>query len=192
MADLETRFWSKVDKGSGQGPGGDCWIWTATKHESGYGLFRIRGTSTMMRAHRMSWSLNHGPIPDGMYVCHHCDNPACVNPAHLFVSSQKGNVADCVKKGRRRYSSGALHGSRTHPERLPRGERHHSKLHPETVLRGSSVHNSKLTEASAMLAKRLLAQGESQTQIASTLGVSISTISLINLGKRWAHVSAGA
>ena len=85
------RFWSKVDKT------GDCWEWTACK-VTGYG--RIKYKRKMVLAHRFSWELLNGPIPDGMLVCHHCDNKGCVNPDHLFISDQAGNVADMFAKGR--------------------------------------------------------------------------------------------
>jgi len=96
---LQQRFWAKVAKSDG------CWIWQAQLNNKGYGCFayeRIPGknTSRNMYAHRLSWMLLNGPIPPGMNVLHRCDTPACVNPDHLFLGSQRENMRDCVTKGR--------------------------------------------------------------------------------------------
>jgi len=85
------RFWKHVDKS------GDCWEWTACKSR-GYGKFGLDGKT--LRAHRVSYALEIGPIPDGMVICHKCDNPGCVNPAHLFAETQKHNLSDMRSKGR--------------------------------------------------------------------------------------------
>jgi len=82
-----------------------CWLWLGTKMTTGYGQFRLSPPKrATVGAHRMSWELYHGPIPDGMYVLHKCDVRACVRPDHLFLGSQKDNVHDMISKGR--YNGG--------------------------------------------------------------------------------------
>lgn len=95
---LLRRFWSKVTKGDG------CWEWHGARFKQGYGILTIGGKSLL--AHRVSVELSTGkPIPEGMLVCHHCDNPPCVRPDHLFVGTDGDNVRDCVQKGRNRNQS---------------------------------------------------------------------------------------
>ncbi len=90
----EERFWSKVDK-KGED---DCWNWTAMKNKKRYGNFTVNIRT--IQVHRYSYELTYGKIPEGVNVCHKCDNKLCVNPKHLFLGTQKDNMEDMVKKGR--------------------------------------------------------------------------------------------
>lgn len=94
------RFWKRVTKNSG--PSGDCWEWQGYRTPFGYGVTNWDGRKIL--AHRLSWFLAHGPIPQGLQVCHHCDNPPCVRTEHLFLGTPKENVAQIYAKGRQRTS----------------------------------------------------------------------------------------
>lgn len=104
---FEERFWSKVEFI----PEHPCWEWNAAKNETGYGKMSsgIRGEGNL-KAHRASWIINRGPIPEGACVLHKCDNPGCVNPNHLFLGTKKDNSQDMIKKGRGKghFQSGSL------------------------------------------------------------------------------------
>jgi hypothetical protein len=97
---LSDRFWAKVNKTDG------CWIWTAAKQPLGYGS--LGPTYQERRAHRFSWLLANGPIPEGAWVLHRCDNPSCVRPDHLFLGDSRANVLDMHAKGRDRNGNESL------------------------------------------------------------------------------------
>ena len=92
-------FWSRVNRADGPAA---CWLWTGPRNSWGYGRVWSFEAQTVLQAHRVAWTLVHGPVPVGLYVCHHCDTPPCCNPAHLFLGTQRDNVADSFRKGRGR------------------------------------------------------------------------------------------
>lgn len=160
--DLRAAFWHFVDQGEG------CWLWQGSTTKGGYG--RIKHKGLIHRAHRLSWQLQRGPIPDGLFVCHKCDVPLCVNPDHLFLGTAAENARDRDRKGRNSHGPG--HFSKTQPERVLRGERHGM---------------AKLTVEQVREIRRLLA-AYTCVDIAKQFGVNYTTISRIKRGQGWKAV----
>lgn len=159
---LDGNFWKKVDFGTG------CWNWKGLRDPSGYGYFSIprdhhlfrkaKRKDQMVRASRFAFQRVVGPIPEGLVVCHSCDNPSCVRPEHLFLGTTQENADDKVRKNR---------------QYRPVGEKNN----------GSS-----LTEVQVMEIRRRLAIGESGRSLAKEFGVSKGCVSLINTGGTWKHL----
>lgn len=161
-------FWANVQKTD------RCWLWIGGTDKGGYGKLMTAGRHR--RAHQVAWELAYGrPVPSGMAVCHNCpggDNPACVNPAHLFLGSIQDNNADKQAKGRQ--ARGASHGSRTKPDQTPRGERNnHARLTADLVRSIRERH----------------ANGETCTSLAHELGMGRAAISHIVHRRNWKHVA---
>lgn len=92
----ETRFWKLVDKSN------YCWLWKGTKSRKGYGRFvlSVNGhKQNFVAAHRYSYILEHGSIPNGLMICHKCNNPACVRPDHLYAGTNSDNMQDSIRSG---------------------------------------------------------------------------------------------
>ncbi len=165
----ERRFWDHVDR---CGAGG-CWLWTAAHDHDGYGWFTPRHGERMQLAHRFAYKLRHGSIPRGLFVCHHCDTPGCVNPDHLFLGTAKDNSRDMCSK--QRQANGDKHGARLHPESVLRGEKNRGggKLTAEQV---KSIRNS------------YAAKEARQVTLAGRYGVTQCMISAIVRGAAWTHL----
>lgn len=159
------RFWSKVKIISE----GECWEWLGGKTPEGYGRFWLKGK--LVGANRIAWFLKNGPIPDGMLVCHDCDNPPCCNAKHFFLGSHKKNTQDAVRKGR--MASGNRNGSITCPENLIRGE---------------ALPQSKITNLGVLDIRKRYLEGETQKSIAERIGVSQQQVSNIINKNQWTHV----
>lgn len=145
---VHDRFMSFVEKTDG------CWEWRGARHPAGYGVFSINNKAHI--ATRVAHSLFKGDIPKGMFVCHSCDNPPCVNPDHLWLGDAQDNMSDMVRKGRYK------------PRSLPCGEKHHA---------------AKITAEDAAYIK---SSKESRRSLCKRFGVSIGTISNIRVGNTWA------
>lgn len=135
-----------------------------------YGSFTPE-TGKSVLAHRFMWRLVNGEIPKGLLVCHHCDNPLCVNPEHLFLGTQADNIADMVSK--KRSATGNRNGSVIHPESRPKGEKHG---------------RVKLTNQQVEEIKQIALTGLPQKQIGKLFNVSQMTVCFILNGKTWKHL----
>ena len=152
---LVFRFWDKFDR-----PKDECWLWKAGKSSGGYGnIDRGDGCGySSIRAHRLSWMLYNGPIPNGLCILHKCDNPACVNPDHLFLGTKGDNAKDRDAKGRL------------------------------VVCRGEKHWKSKLTVLQVKQIKQLGQQGMRTRDIAKRFPVTQRHIGRIIKGLFWKHV----
>ena len=183
-------FWRNVTITEG------CWTWNGGRDKNGYGRFNVRPRlSSLDRTHRVSWVIHFGAIPEGLQICHHCDNPPCVRPDHLFLGTAADNNADKVAKGRQSRKRifgrglGLRNGRYTHPETTARGDRSGMRMHPESVSRGSDNGNSKLVASQVVEIRRRRAAGESRVSIAADFGISPSLVRAIAAREIWRHVA---
>lgn len=164
------RFWAMVNKHGPIHPilGTACWLWTGCKMKFGHGQFNI-GNHEIQLAHRFSYELHYGPIPAGENVCHHCDNPPCIRPDHLFSGTQADNMGDAASKGR--------------TSRLGSGD---------AAPRGSDHWNAKLTEDQVVEILNLRNQGLSYAKIAEGYDVIPQYIGELCRGEGWNHIDRPA
>jgi hypothetical protein len=158
---------------------GRCWSWTACKDTGGYGIFAMPQKD--FSAHRMSWAIHFGDIPEGeghhgVCVCHRCDNRTCVNPDHLFLGTHQQNVADKLAKGR--GSNGESHA------RIMK----RIKSNPNSIARGSKSGTAKLTEEQVLEIRELRSNGMILKEIALEFGVHLGNVSSICSRKSWTHL----
>lgn len=144
-------------------PNSGCTLFFGSWNPDGYGHMRRGRGSNSEGAHRIAWLVYRGPIPPRQQVLHRCDVRCCVNPDHLFLGSQKQNIADMVAKGR--HSRGPLHAVGYLGERHP---------------------NRKLTEAAV---RAIRADPRSQSKIAAAFNISRGVVGMVKMRKAWAHVS---
>jgi hypothetical protein len=153
---IQERFWAKVAVGQPE----DCWPWQGYCTGKGYGRFGLaKGVS--VRAHRFAYELAHGPIPEGMSVCHHCDTPRCCNPKHLFLGTDADNQRDSIAKGRNA------------PLPHPRGAKHPG---------------AKLTESDVLELRAASQSGVGLTALARRFGVTKQAVWLIVQRRKWKHI----
>ena len=133
-------------------PETDCWDWIGAKYRCGYGHFRrkINDKWVMYKAHRYSYEFYNGEIPEKSFVCHHCDNPSCVNPKHLFTGTALDNTLDMVNKGRKGIIRNPKH--RLLNLDIARMIRYHKKLYPEKPL---SWFSEKFSTSNAQISRIL-------------------------------------
>lgn len=198
------RFLEKVNK---DGPtmahmATPCWVWMATKDQQGYGHFWPKGKK-VVKAHRFSYEMANGLIPEGLEILHECDFPSCVNPAHLRPGTHTDNMRDMEAKGRRTPATGKKHWTYLYPEKIRRGpyrearnlrkgDDHWARKSPHLLTRGEQSNFAKLTEV-LVLEIRQRWQQESpqwglQKKLALEYGLSRHGIAKIVNRKIWKHI----
>lgn len=158
-AQAEALFWSKVNRDSPTRPNMDtpCWLWTGARNACGYGRTAVMGRTVL--AHRAAYALVNGPIALGLCVCHACDTPHCVNPAHMWLGTHAENMDDMNKKGRLPSRAGERNG------------------------------RAKLTAESVLAIRAAAAAGETNRAIALRFGAELPRVGRIVRRTTWAHLA---
>ena len=156
-----------------------CWEWPLSRTVAGYGQLGCSEGSVESRsnhyAHRVSYFIKNGPIPNGMFVCHSCDNPGCFNPSHLWLGTQKDNVHDCIQKGRSQCKN-----------KRALGEKHWTKdPDKKSKISGCQSYQSKLTKDQVLLIR---ASKETGVALAKRFNVTASAISYVRTRKTYCDI----
>lgn len=161
---MDTGFWERIDQSGGPDA---CWEWQGIRSQ-GYGVcWRTTDHGLFQKSHRFAWYLTHGPIPEGLFVCHACDNPPCCNPAHLFLGTIQDNNRDKMIKGRQ-----------------PR-------------VTGEANPSSRLSDDDVSEIRRLRAAGVSRRVVAAQFGIKAGSVTQITIGNSraddgvWPEPSSG-
>lgn len=164
-----------------------CWLRNTGRATGGYTKLKLPGSRVGASAHRVSYELFKGPIPDGLLVCHKCDVRNCINPDHLFVGTYLDNMRDCVAKGR--FARGDRSGARLHRERWPRGDNNPSRRMPERLMRGEEVNTAKMTADLVRQMRADFKEGNGNYfSLAKKYGVTRAMSRRIILKIAWKHV----
>jgi len=148
-------FWARVNRGEPL----SCWLWKGAI-SAGYGTLQWKPSGLrIQKAHRVAWLLTYGEIPHGLSVCHHCDNPPCVNPQHLFLGTQRDNMQDARRKGRR------------------------------PNVKGQANPNAQLTELEVGYIREGLSEGYCPAAMARAFGIPWHIVSKIDRRRTWRHVA---
>lgn len=175
-----------------------CWEWSRGRHRQGYGELSVDGK--MKLAHRVAYETMCGPIPDGMKVCHTCDNPPCINPEHLFLGTQLENVRDCVSK--LRFGNPLSPDQKAEIRRLreagvsPRDVAERFNVSQSRVAgiikvgsgRGNH-HRAKLDAAKVRAIRAARAGGAKRRELAEAQGVSLATVDKVISGRAWGWIT---
>lgn len=134
---LYTRFWANVETGENDA----CWEWKGRRNSSGYGIFDHNNRPNI--ASRFCFEMQNGPLPSDIFVCHRCDNPACVNPRHLWPGTHRENMKDAVSKGRTRNAP--RYGSASNKAKLSEDAVHHIRASMDPVKELASAYHVSTT-----------------------------------------------
>lgn len=160
--DIHKAFWRHIIYADPN----ECWLWQGSISPKGYGRAHLQGRE--IPAHRLSWEIHHGLIPDNLWVLHKCDNPPCCNPRHLFLGTAKDNTQDMIAKGRRK------------------GEYKNNTRRP--YVEGELNHSAKVTEQIVYSLRQRFQQKEKIRDLANEFGVRYQLVWNIVHYKTWKHI----